>query len=144
MDKNRFLEYIDIYGADLSAWPEGVKPAARAALASSPELAFILDEEIRFEALLSASAVEEPSPGLEARIIRAASGGERRSPEASPGFLAGIFSGIPLFVPRFALPLLLVLGIAAGYVLANYSDPGYDEQPVQLAGVLYYEEGIYE
>lgn len=143
MDKNRFLEYIDIYGADLSAWPEGARPVAEAALASSPELAFILDEEIRFEALLSGSMVEEPSPGLEARIISAASGGESRSPERGPGFLAGIFSGIPLFVPRFALPLLLVLGIAAGYVLANYSDSGYDE-PVQLAGVLYYEEGIYE
>ncbi|MCA9809205.1 MAG: hypothetical protein KC473_02620 [Candidatus Dadabacteria bacterium] len=142
MDKNRFLEYIDIYGADLSAWPEDARPAARAALASSPELAFILDEELRFEALLSASAVEEPSPGLEARIISAAGG--TASPDSGPGFLAGIFSGIPLFVPRFALPLLLVLGIAAGYVLANYSDPGYDDSGVQLAGVLYYEEGIYE
>lgn len=143
MDKNRFLEYIDIYGADLGAWPEDVRPAARAALASSPELALILDEELRFEALLSASAVEEPSPGLEARIISAA-GGKSPSPESGTGFLASIFSGIPLFVPRFALPLLLVLGIAAGYVLANYSDPGYDDSGVQLAGVLYYEEGIYE
>lgn len=142
MDKNRFLEYIDIYGADLGAWPEDVRPAARAALASSPELALILDEELRFEALLSASAVEEPSPGLGARIISAAGG--TASPESGPGFLASIFSGIPLFVPRFALPLLLVLGIAAGYVLANYSDPGYDDSGVQLAGVLYYEEGIYE
>ena len=142
MDKNRFLEYIDIYGADISAWPEDAGPAARAALASSPELALILAEELRFEALLSASAVEEPSPGLEARIISAAGG--KSSPESGPGFLAGIFSGIPLFVPRFALPLLLVLGIAAGYVLANYSDPGYDDSAVQLAGVLYYEEGIYE
>lgn len=143
MDKNRFLEYIDIYGADLSAWPEDARPAASAALASSPELAFILDEELRFEALLSASAVEGPSPGLEARIISAA-GAKSRPSEAGPGFLAGIFSGIPLFVPRFALPLLLVLGIAAGYVLANYSDSGYDDSAVQLAGVLYYEEGIYE
>lgn len=144
MDKNRFLEYIDIYGADLGAWPEGVRPAAEAALASSPELAFILDEELRFESLLSASAVEGPSPDLETRIISAARDAKRHSPESSPGFLAGIFSGIPLFVPRFALPLLLVLGIAAGYILANYSDSGYDEQPVQLAGVLYYDEGIYE
>ncbi|HML96545.1 MAG TPA: hypothetical protein PKC29_14065 [Thermodesulfobacteriota bacterium] len=144
MDKNRFLEYIDIYGADLGAWPEGVRPAAEAALASSPELAFILDEELRFEALLSRSTVEGPSPGLEARIISAASGAKSMSSsEAGPGFLAGIFAGIPLFVPRFALPLLLVLGIAAGYVLANYSDSGYDDS-VQLAGVLYYEEGIYE
>lgn len=143
MDKNRFLEYIDVYGADISAWPEGARPGAEAALASSPELAFILDEEERFEALLSQSMVEEPSPGLEARIISAASGAPRPEPGRGTGFLAGIFSGIPLFVPRFALPLLLVLGIAAGYVLANYSDSGYDD-PVQLAGVLYYEEGIYE
>jgi len=142
MDKNKFLEYIDIYGADPGAWPEDVRPSAEAALASSPELAFILGEELRFEALLSASAVKEPSPGLEARIISAA-GAKSRPSEEGPGFLASIFSGIPLFVPRFALPLLLVLGIAAGYVLANYSDPGYDD-PVQLAGVLYYEEGIYE
>ncbi len=142
MDKNRFLEYIDIYGADITAWPEGVRESAAAAVESSPELAFILEDEFRFEALLSGSAIEKPSPGLEARII-AAAGPKRKAPERGTGFLAGIFSGFPLFVPRFALPLLLVVGIAAGYVLANYSESGSDE-PVQLAGVLYYEEGIYE
>ena len=143
MDKNRFLEYIDIYGADITAWPEGVRESAAAAVESSPGLAFILEDEFRFEALLSGSAIEDPSPGLEARIVSAASDVKRPSPARGTGFLAGIFSGIPLFVPRFALPLLLVVGIAAGYVLANYSESGGDD-PVQLAGVLFYEEGIYE
>jgi hypothetical protein len=143
MDKNRFLEYIDIYGADIGTWPEGARESAASAVELSPELALVLEDEFRFEALLSGSAIEEPSPGLEARIISVASGAKRRSPERSPGFLAGLFSGIPLFVPRFALPLLLVVGIAAGYVLANYSESNNDE-PVQLAGVLFYDEGIYE
>lgn len=143
MDKNRFLEYIDIYGADIGAWPEDARESAASTVGSSPELAFILEDEFRFEALLSGSAIEDPSPGLEARIVSAASAVKRPSPERGPGFLAGIFSGIPLFVPRFALPLLLVVGIAAGYVLANYSESGSDD-PVQLAGVLFYEEGIYE
>jgi len=143
MDKNRFLEYIDIYGADITAWPEGVRESAAAAVESSPELAFILEDEFRFEALLSGSAIEEPSPGLEARIVSAASGPKHKASDRAPGFFAGIFSGWPLFVPRFALPLLLVVGIAAGYILANYSESNNDE-PVQLAGVLFYEEGIYE
>lgn len=141
MDRNQFLEYLDIYGSDLERWPDGVRQDAIAACSSSSELMRLLEEEKLFEETLSVSAIEAPSPALEARIIASARprAQERRT---FLEYLSGLFSAIPIPTPRFALPLLLVIGIAAGYYFANYTTQ--EDEPVQFAGVLFYEEGIYE
>jgi len=142
MDKEKFIDYLSIYGADLGKWPEELREEAHTALSSSRELRDTLEEEKLFEEALNTREYEEPSPDLARRIIDAA--GEKPAPARKSFFdiLSSVFSAIPLPRPALALPILLVLGIAAGYIYANYADT--DTNGTQLAQLLYYEEGYYE
>jgi hypothetical protein len=119
MDKKKFIDYLSIYGADLGKWPEGLRESAHAALSSSRELLEALEEEKLFEEALNMREFEEPSPDLARRIIYAA---EQKPAPVRKSFtyiLSSVFSAIPLPRPALALPLLLILGIAAGYIYAN-------------------------
>ena len=144
MDRNEFMDYLALYGGDLARWPSGLREAAEAACSSSQELRRALEEEKRFEESLMERSFEEPSPGLEARIIKAASSAKRPEPAGKSllGVLGSIFSAIPLPRPAIALPLLLVLGMAAGYFFANYSDN--DTGSSLYSEMMYYGEGYYE
>ena len=144
MDKKEFLEYLAVYGGDLAGWPEDLRDRAEKACAQSTELGEALEEERRFEESLMERSFEEPSPGLEARIISAATAAKRPGAEGNSilGILSAIFSAIPLPRPAVALPLLLVLGMAAGYLYANYTEQ--DSTGSQFTDLLYYGEGYYE
>lgn len=142
MDKKEFLEYLAIHGADLGRWPGGLREEAERAVSASAELRSALDDERRFEETLHERSFEEASPGLERRIIDASGAAPERGRNSVLGLLGAIFSEFPLPRPAIALPLLLVLGMAAGYLYANYDER--DTQGVQLAELLYYEEGYYE
>lgn len=144
MDKKEFLEYLAIYGSDLAGWPEDQRESAENLCARSIELREALEEERRFEDVLMERIFEEPSPGLESRIISAAA--RLNKPEAEGfsvlGFLSAIFSAIPFPKPAIALPILLVIGMAAGYLYSNYTDRHTDGS--QVADLVYYGEGYYE
>lgn len=142
MDKNQFLEYLAIYGADLGCWPKELGEEAERAVSASAELRRALDEERRFEEALDERSFEEASPGLERRIINAAGEAPERGRNSILDLLGSIFSGFPFPRPAIVLPLLLVLGIAAGYLYTNYDEQ--ESQGAQLAEILYYEEGYYE
>lgn len=142
MDKKEFLDNLSVYGADLGKWPDGLREDAKELLSSSPELKEALEEEKLFEQALNMRGFEEPTPNFARRIIDAA---ELKPAPARSSFLdllSSIFSVIPLPRPALALPILLVLGIAAGYLYANYTEK--DTNGMQLAELLYYEEGYYE
>jgi hypothetical protein len=133
-----------LYGGDIGRWPEEVRGEAEAASSRSAELREALEDERRFEEALMERGFEEPSPGLEARIISAAA--ERKKPEAERntvfGILSAIFSVIPLPRPAIALPLLLVIGMAAGYLYANYAEQDTDNS--LYSEMIYYGEEYYE
>jgi hypothetical protein len=144
MDRDEFLKYLELYGGDLGRWPSGLGEEARAACAGSQEMREALDQERRFEESLMERVYEEPSPGLEARIISAAASVNKPEPARNSllGLLNAVFSAIPLPSPAIALPLLLVIGMAAGYLYANYAEQDTDN--TQYAELLYYGEEYYE
>lgn len=142
MDKQKFIDYLSIYGANLGNWPEGLREEAHTALSSSRELMEALEEEKLFEEALNMREYEEPSPDLARRIIDAAEENPAPARKSIIDVLSSVFSVIPLPRPALALPLLLILGIAAGYIYSNYSET--DTNGTQLAQLLYYEEGYYE
>ena len=144
MDRDEFLKYLELYGGDLGRWPSGLGEEARAACAGSREMREVLDQERRFEDSLMERGFEEPSPGLEARIISAAARVKRPEARKSSvlGLLSAVFTAIPLPRPAIALPLLLVLGMAAGYLYANYAEQDTDN--AQYAELLYYGEDYNE
>lgn len=69
---------MSVYGADAEQWPDEIRDAARALLASSPTLGRILEQEMRFEEELRPADplpfndAQTRAPDLAARIIRAA------------------------------------------------------------------------
>lgn len=144
MDRKEFMNYLEIYGGDLGRWPSGLREEAEEACTASPGLRAALEEERRFEEALTERGFEEPSPGLEARIINAASVAKRpeHAGKSLLGLLGSIFTAIPLPRPAIALPLLLVIGMAAGYFFANYSDNDTDGS--LYTEMMYYGEGYYE
>lgn len=144
MDRKEFMDYIGLYGGDLDRWPSGLRDEAEAMCSGSPELRAALEEERRFGEALMERGFEEPSPGLEARIISASAALKRPGPAKNSvlGLLGAIFSAIPLPRPAIALPLLLVIGMAAGYLYSNYSDNDTDTS--LYSEVMYFGEGYYE
>lgn len=144
MDRKEFMNHLELYGGDLGRWPEGLREQAEAACSESPALRAALEEERSFEEALMERVFEESSPGLEARIISSAALVKRPEPAGKSvlGLLAAIFSAIPLPRPAIALPLLLVLGMAAGYLFTNYSDNDTDNS--LYTEMMYYGEGYYE
>ncbi|MEW6144433.1 MAG: hypothetical protein AB1598_05390 [Thermodesulfobacteriota bacterium] len=144
MDRKEFMRYLELYGGDIGRWPGEIREEAGKACAGSAELREALEEERRFEESLMDRGFEEPSPGLEARIISAAV--ERKRPEPAGnsvfGILGAIFSAIPFPRPAIALPLLLIIGMAAGYLYANYAEQDTDNS--LYSEMLYYGEEYYE
>lgn len=138
MDRDEFLKYLELYGGDIARWPSGLREGAEAACAGSSEMRDVLDQERRFEESLMERAYEEPSPGLEARIINAAARVNRPEARKSSllGMLGAVFSAIPLPRPAIALPLLLVIGMAAGYLYADHEEQDADN--AQYAELIYY------
>ncbi|HVY54509.1 MAG TPA: hypothetical protein VHC46_02010 [Thermodesulfobacteriota bacterium] len=144
MDRKELMNYLELYGSDLDKWPSGLREEAGRACAASPELRAAFEEEKRFEEALMDRGFEEPSPGLEARIISAAHSLKRPEPAKISvlGLLGAVFSAMPLPRPAIALPLLLVIGMAVGYLYSNYSNNDSDNSI--YAELMYYGEGYYE
>lgn len=142
MERDKFLEYLSIYGADMTSWPEEIRLEAQVALEASSELRDILKAEIELESALMERGFEESSPGLSQRIISNALGNETEKKTSLFGSIKELFSAFPIPSPAIALPALLVIGIVAGYL---YPEESFSEpEGTQVAEIFYNEGGLYE
>lgn len=110
---------------------------------SSQELARILETEKALEDALMQRGFEESTPGLSERIINEAL---KKEPESRKSILASIkeiFTVIPLPSPALALPLILVVGIVAGY-LYTAENAVSEPEGIQVAELIYNDGGFYE
>lgn len=142
MNREKFLEYLSIYGADITSWPKELRREAEAALASSSELKEILRAEIELESALMEMPFEESSPGLSEKIISRALGQEEKAGKSVLDSIKELFSGFPIPSPAVALPVVLVIGIVAGYLYP--ADATTEPDGVQIAEVIYNDGGLYE
>ncbi len=102
----------------------------------------MVEDEIRFEKLLSLKRFEQPGIDLERRIINSAKLEKQIKTESIWNYIDELFSAFHIPVPAMALSLLLVLGITAGYL---YNDlPSDQDNQVALNDFLYYEGDYYE
>ncbi len=71
MNKEQFLEYLEIYGADVKRWPEGVRSSAESFFRSEDlELKRAIKLESTFDSFLDDQAdMPEISVALEAKLI---------------------------------------------------------------------------
>ncbi len=84
---------------------------------------------------------EESSHGLSDRIISSAIGQEKQN--SIFGSLKELFSTFPIPSPAIALPIILVVGIVAGY-LYPANELASEPEGVQIAELIYNDGGLYE
>jgi hypothetical protein len=103
----------------------------------------MLQTEKALENALIQRGFEESAPGLSERIINEALKNEPANRRSILAPIKDIFSLIPLPSPALALPLILVIGIVAGYLYP--ADNALSEpEGVQVAELIYNDWGFYE
>jgi len=103
----------------------------------------LLEEEGKFEEILSLRAFEQASPELGSRIISQADPGVSGTVKTGLyEYPSGFFSFFNFQIPAFALAIILVLGITLGYLYDNYND--INANAIELNDFLYYEGEFYD
>lgn len=101
MDRERFVELLDAYGADFRRWPADTRAAGAVYAAQEPEAAALMAEARALDLVLDAArGNDELSPDLAARVLASAPRAQR-----------------PVFDRRamFALAACAVFGVVLGY-----------------------------
>jgi hypothetical protein len=146
IDTKEFKEYLLVYGADLSLWPEEIRERTQAELERSTELQTIFEESMQFEKVLQNRKYEEPDPGLSHRIITASLRQEQITRQGSRTFLFNLFQEFALPKPALtAVSVLIVSVLMIGFAI-GYTNPLEDvtntEEQTNLQEFLYYEGEI--
>ena len=113
------------YGADITHWPEEMKPFGMKAL-ENLELAVLIEKEREFEKLLQIRALpQDELNGLEQRIIASSYIDARKSALAS--YIQDFFAEIK----PAALAAMLVLGFAIGFGIVASTSQNHNTTMVQ-------------
>ena len=139
---------MSVYGADLDKWPRELRSEAEKSIQASSELAELLRAEKELESALMERTFEESSPGLSYRIISRALGQQGKNQEKEKqksllGSIKELFTAFPLPSPAIALPVILVIGIVAGY-LYPAEEAMSEPEGTQVAEFIYNDWGLYE
>lgn len=145
MKSEEFKSFLELYGPDINRWPEEFKEKAELSLKSSIELQNLIEEEKLFEAALNLRSFEEPSSGLEYRIITAA---KKAAPQISSSksvfnFIKDLFNSFHLPNPAFALSMVLVIGITLGYMVHS-SNNGTSSDDLFAGEINFYDGEFYD
>lgn len=140
MDKTRFCENLMIFGADIDRWPEEIREEALRDLEASREFLSLQRDQLRFEDQLRSVPFDQPDASWAGRISAAAL---RNRGKERQGLVAAILQGFSdLHLPRPALTagLLLVIGLAAGFMKPLDTSATEQAKPL-LQDLLYDDEG---
>ncbi len=69
MTPEQFENALDLYGSDLSIWPESMAEDAQDLLTQSEKARQTLEDAVLLDTTLDAYTVEEPSAAFEARLL---------------------------------------------------------------------------
>ena len=146
MKKDEFRNYLELFGSDISKWPSSVRTEAVNIIKADPEYQDLLNQEEEFEKILNLRKVEKHSSDLQDRIIKSATGSGDRYPDnrTSPWMhINEIFSVLNIPRPAISLGLVLILGIALGYVI-DYKKINTFRDESDIGVMALYEGEIYD
>ena len=114
MNRDRFFNIVEAYGAEPRRWPAAERAAALAFAESDPEAAALLRQAADLDAVLDESRPLAPSFALRRRIVDAAPQPRRRS------------SPLRWFAPGAGLAAAGVAGVVFGASLLSPPEPSTD------------------
>jgi len=137
MNREKFIEKLQLYGSDLSTWPEEVRDQALTVYQNSTEIKGLVDIEKEFETLLLERNIENPSSDFERRITLSAK--PRSAGMESVSVFSNVFDLINIPKPALTIVFLLLFGFTIGFFYDTYADSG----DIELSEFLYFDEGEY-
>lgn len=139
MERNQFIEYLQLYGSDIEKWPEGLRQEALSLYRDSSEIKDLVESEKGFESILSERAFEEPSSDFERRITLSAK--PKIEKEEKNSVFSSIFDYITLPKPALTMAFLLLFGFSLGFFYDTYADTG--DETLVLSEYITFDEGEY-
>lgn len=139
MERNQFIEYLQLYGSDIEKWPEGLRQEALSLYRDSSEIKDLVESEKGFESILSERAFEEPSSDFERRITLSAK--PKVEKEEKNSVFSSIFDFITLPKPALTMAFLLLFGFSLGFFYDTYADTG--DETLVLSEYITFDEGEY-
>lgn len=139
MDREEFIENLQLYGADIEKWPEAIRQQALTAYRNVPEIKGLVESEKGFESMLLERAVDEPSSDFERRITLSAKPKIEKEEKAS--VFSSIFDLISIPKPALTMAFLLLFGFSLGFFYDTYADTGEDN--IDLSEYITFDEGEY-
>lgn len=139
MNREQFIENLQLYGSDLSTWPEEIRDQALTVYQNSTEIKGLVDIEKEFETLLLKRNIENPSSDFERRITLSAK--PRNAGMESVSVFSNVFDLINIPKPALTIVFLLLFGFTLGFFYDTYADTG--ENGMELSEYLYFDEGEY-
>ena len=139
MDREQFIENLQLYGADIEKWPEAIRQQALTAYRNVPDIKGLVESEKGFESMLLERAVDEPSSDFERRITLSAKPKIEKEEKAS--VFSNIFDLISIPKPALTMAFLLLFGFSLGFFYDTYADTG--EETIDLSEYITFDEGEY-
>jgi len=139
MNREQFIENLQLYGSDLSTWPEEIRDQALTVYQNSTEIKGLVDIEKEFETLLFERNIENPSSDFERRITLSAK--PRNAGMESVLVFSNVFDFINIPKPALTIVFLLLFGFTLGFFYDTYADTG--DNGMELSEYLYFDEGEY-
>lgn len=117
MTRNEFTELLDIYGADLSRWPQDKLKAALTLTEQDSVARDAFDRTLALEDMLRGDDMPDSDlPALESRIMSAIADLPMQAPAAAPTARSGFFGWRATYVvaPPVGLLAIAVFGFVLG------------------------------
>ncbi len=139
MERAKFIQNLELYGSDLTSWPEEIRQQVLRLYDTSSEIRDLVDKEREFESMLTERSIDEPTSDFERRITLSA------KPKAEAGEKTFVFSSIFDFItlpkPALTMAFLLLFGFSLGFFYDTYADTG--EDTIELSEYITFDEGEY-
>ena len=139
MNREQFIEYLQLYGSDIDTWPEAIREQALILYQNSSELKGLVGQEKEFESMLTERSIENPTSDFERRITLSAK--LKFVKEENASVISSIFDLISIPKPALTMAFLLLFGFSLGFFYETYTDTG--ENTLELSEYITFDEGEY-
>jgi hypothetical protein len=139
MNREQFIENLQLYGSDMNTWPEEIREHALTGYRDSAELRGLVEKEKQFESMLTERSIDEPTSDFERRITLSAKSKVAIGEKAS--VINSIFDLISIPKPALTMAMLLLFGFSLGFFYDTYTYT--DDNTLELSEYISFDEGEY-
>jgi len=139
MNREQFIENLQLYGSDFTVWPEKIREQALSFYRDSVEIRGLIEQEKQFESMLTERSIDEPTSDFERRITLSAK--PRIAKEERASVFSSLYDLLSIPKPALTVAFLLLFGFSLGFFYDSYADAG--DGDIELSEYINFDEGEY-